>query len=121
MVYTYARVTKGKHGSEKVVKSMADSLFYDEIITICLEGFLELVISGYLEHINPWRNPSEYASVVMGYTCLLLALVMLPSVLIWVLIQDTETLYDSSFTERYGRAILDIKLHNRWTRSFYIV
>jgi hypothetical protein len=82
----FSRATGGKYGSRKLIKSMVDRLFFDELITITLEGFLELCISGYLEHINPWRNSTEIMSVYAGYICLFLAIILLPSVLIWVLI-----------------------------------
>ena len=83
---------------------MVDRLFFDELITITLEGFMELCISGYLEHINPWRNYTEIFSVYVGYICLFLALITLPSVLIWVLIQDRETFDEPQFEDKYGRA-----------------
>ena len=65
---------------------------------------MELCISGYLEHINPWRNYTEIFSVYVGYICLFLALITLPSVLIWVLIQDRETFDEPQFEDKYGRA-----------------
>ena len=83
---------------------MVDRLYFDELITITLEGFMELCISGYLEHINPWRNNTETISVIAGYICLLLAIIILPSVLIWVLIQDRETFDEPQFEDTYGRA-----------------
>jgi hypothetical protein len=54
----FAKVTDGKWGSREYLKHLQEKLFFDEMISIAVEGFLELCISGYLEHINPWRNPT---------------------------------------------------------------
>jgi hypothetical protein len=40
---------------------MKKQLFWGELLTIMLEGFMELVISGYLEHSNPLNTSSGEA------------------------------------------------------------
>ena len=59
---------------------------------------MELVISGYLEHSNPLSTSSgEAKAQFVGYLSLFLALFFLPSFLIWVLIQEQNTLREHSF------------------------
>jgi hypothetical protein len=63
-----------------------------------LEGFMELVISGYLEHSNPLSTSSgEAKAQFVGYLSLFLALIVLPCLLIWVLIQEKNTLRERAF------------------------
>ena len=50
---------------------------------------MELIICGYLEMINPVETTGiERQSVYLGYFSLILGLIILPSMLIWVVIQD---------------------------------
>ena len=83
---------------------------------------MELFISGYLEYKNPLRTESgEIQSIFLGYLSLGLALLILPSCLIWVLIQDHHTLLDPSFKSQWHAAYSDISLSDRWSRSFYLI
>jgi hypothetical protein len=56
-------------------------LFFSEILTLSLEGYMELVISGYLQSKKDYLYNSIYGetiSVICGYFCLTQAFVVLP-------------------------------------------
>ena len=83
---------------------------------------MELYISGYLEIKNPLKTMGgEKWSIVVGYLCYVLAFIVLPSMIIWVMIQDRKTLLEVDFRETWSAAYSDIKIHSLWTRSFYFV
>ena len=57
------------------------TLFFSEILTLSMEGYLELVISGYLQSKKDYLYNSVYGetiSVICGYFCLIQAFVILP-------------------------------------------
>lgn len=59
--------------------------------------------------------------MITGYFCLFLALVALPGILVWILMQDRETLDEPEFKAMYGRAYTELKLESFWTKSFYLM
>lgn len=63
-----------------------NSLIFTEIILLCVEGYFELLIAGYLNFKLPLMTTNgEGWGAVMGYYCLFLALFVLPTLLIWMM------------------------------------
>ena len=74
-------------------KHLKDSLFWGEILTIMIEGYMELYISGYLEYQYPLTTSNgEKQARIIGYICLFFSLILLPGILFWIQFQDQETL-----------------------------
>jgi hypothetical protein len=85
----FALSTDGKFRSRQKAQSIFDKVFFGELISISLEGYMELIICGYLEMINPVESTGiERQSVYLGYFSFFLGLIILPSMLIWVVVQD---------------------------------
>ena len=64
-------------------------LIWGEILAILIEACLEFLISGYLQLQHPLTDyGGEVISTIIGVICLLLILVVMPTVLIYILCQD---------------------------------
>ena len=86
--------------NNRLYMQLRSTLFWGEILTIMMEGFMELYISGYLEYQYPLSTLNgEKQARVIGYLCLFLSLVLLPSLLSWVLYQNKEKLEDKDFEQ----------------------
>ena len=78
--------------SNKVYKRLNQSLVWSEFLKISIEGFMELYITGYLEYSYPLdTSAGEVKARIVGWVCLVQSLVVFPSILIWVALQDVTT------------------------------
>jgi hypothetical protein len=92
ILWLVAHQSKGRY-AKKYLNMMVEKLFFSEFIDICLGGYMELLISGYLEFSYPLTtNPSEVQALIVGLVSLAITMFVLPSMLIWVVIQDKETI-----------------------------
>ena len=111
-----------KQRQNKVYRTMKDNLIWSELLTISIEGFMELYISGYLEYSYPLDTKSgEVKAKFFGNICLVHSLFIFPSILIWVQIQEKSTLNEFLFKQTYGVLYDGINLSNTWTQSFYLI
>ena len=106
----------------KKLKNKASELFFSEILVMSIEGFIELYIAGYLNYNKPLDTTfGEIHAHYLGYVLLFLGFFFMPSALIWVYIQDRETLEQEDFEKMWGPCYADISLRNNWTRAYYII
>ena len=58
-------------------------MFYSEILLICIEGYFELLLAGFLNiKGNLVTTDGEILGVIIGYLSLCLVLVFLPGVIL---------------------------------------
>jgi hypothetical protein len=81
-------------------------MFYAEPILISVEGYMEFMISGYLNtqqfDANPLYN-GEVMSVYVGYFSLFLTFVLMPALFIYLLKKPIEEIkYNKSFRNKWG-------------------
>ena len=71
------------------VKKLQEKLFFNELLAIALEAYLEFLISGYLNieaqkklvvSDAPWYKNGDIISKYASYFCLFLAVVFIPGV-----------------------------------------
>ena len=86
-IVVFATLYLTRHRSNKVYLALRKTLFWEELLTLSIEGFMELYISGYLEYSYPLdTQPGEVKAKIIGYLCLVQSLIVFPSLLIWVAI-----------------------------------
>ena len=79
----------------KFYSGEVERLFFNEMLTLSLEGYFELVISGYLQRKKDYLYNSVYGetiSVICGYYCLTQAFVILPFCFILLISAKKENL-----------------------------
>jgi uncharacterized membrane protein len=79
----------------KFYQNEVKRLFFTEILTLSLEGYLEYVITGYLQIKKVYLYDSvwgETVSVIVGYICLVLAFIVMPSLFYFVQISTYDEL-----------------------------
>jgi hypothetical protein len=75
-----------------------------EVTAILLvSSMLEFLISGYLNTQNPlFSTYDEVIASIMGFICLALTLVVLPTLFTWILVQPVPRLEDKNFEQKYS-------------------
>ena len=68
------------------MKNLKKKLVYGEIIKIGIEAYFEFLIAGYLAtYAGIMTTNGEIVSTILGWTVLLIALVLMPLTLLWIL------------------------------------
>jgi hypothetical protein len=82
---------------------LTDLLFY-QILTIMIDGYLEIIISCYLSFKESIMTVSgESISFYTGIYVVFIALVLLPIIMIWTLVQSKDKIASEQFQYRWGR------------------
>ncbi len=78
----FSRMKNFRKFFDKTLRILIKSLLFSEILLICIEGYLELLLAGFLNiRGNLVTTDGEIMGVVIGYLSLFLVLVFLPSVI----------------------------------------
>jgi hypothetical protein len=73
-----------------LLKKLRNQLFFREILLINFEAYLELLIAGYINYKFPLKTTNgEVIAAYVSYYALFICLLVMPSVGVWVMIQDT--------------------------------
>jgi len=85
-----------------------------------IEGYFEFSIACYLQLLKPLDTfNGEKVSTVIGYSGMILVLV-LPIAIIILLLQNIDTLKQDSYINRWGAVYEGLKFHNKFELSFYL-
>ena len=84
-------------------------MFFSELIFLFVEGYMEFLISGSLAIFAPEISidKTNYA-VSTAYTCLAVAVIIIPGLYIWVLLKPIDKLQEEDFKIRWGSLFMDI-------------
>ena len=122
LILMIAYFSKGKWGTNEIYQKMKKRLFFNEIINILIEGYLEFLIAGILNFRAPLDTMNgEITSTIMGFIVLILALIALPGCAIYVLCQDLQKVNTEEFRQKWKPLVEPIKTKNRWTLAFMVV
>jgi len=122
LVYIASKLTKQ---GQKLLSILVKSMFFTEIILLLIEGFMEFLISGYLNTIDPLLNSGyngDIVSAYVGYFCLFKTIIFMPCCFIYmftrplVLIKNSET-----FKKRWHMLYLNCKDKSKFTIAYYFV
>jgi len=71
---------------KQAVEKLKEGLFFSELISLLLEAYFEMLISTYLQFRAPLDSANgEITSVGLGFLCLFLIIIFLPTASVWVL------------------------------------
>ena len=72
-------------GHEKL-KDLKKSLFWGEILIMCIEGYIELLIAGYLNtSFNLNSTNGEVTARYVAYYCLIISLFVMPLIMTFII------------------------------------
>jgi hypothetical protein len=100
---------------KEFLQRQVNKLFFSMILIICLESFIELYVTGYLQVTKPLHTTSgERAASAMGYPLLAVGLIFVPYAVLKAFLAKRETLDEPLFIRFWGPAYADIRLSNKW-------
>jgi hypothetical protein len=106
----------------KALNTLWRKLFFAPILIIVIEGFMDLSISGYVQLLSPlYTTRGEMMGSYLGYILVFLCFIVVPSSIIWTLIQSKDTFEDPDFKAMWGSCYGGITLRNNWTRAYHFV
>ena len=73
---------------KKIYQKQVNALFYNEILLLMMEGYMEFLIAGYLNYDKPICDDNasgEKIAIVVSYLCLMTTLVIVPGAMIYIL------------------------------------
>ena len=82
----YIKITKGKCGGKKILKIIIKGLFFNNIISMTMEGYFEFVIFGLVNaYTADTRTNGDTFGILIAGFCLFNAIVFLPIMLLWAI------------------------------------
>ena len=123
LFWIFVKITRSKYGGNEYLQNSQKNLFFGPIISIGLEGYLELLIAGYFtlaSNVRPIYAGDTFAQY-LGYFSLLIALVYLPFSNLYVISKGKADLENEEFKQRWGSFYHNLKKESAWTMSFEIV
>ena len=106
-----------------MVSKISQRLFFRDLISICLDGYIELLISGFLNlgllNVVESKLLGDIISYYIAILSLLLTLVLVPLIALYVLLQPLETLANPDFARKWSGFYENIKLKSKLHLLFY--
>ena len=111
-----------RKNNPKYLKELLARLFWDDLLTIFLETFIEFLVCGYHQYINPhYDSFIERFSFYLGISVSGLCIVFLTFALIKIQLTSTKTLKNQEFVASWGCLISEVKVEDKWQRAFNLV
>jgi hypothetical protein len=116
-------VTKKKLGGKKTYKFLYRKLFFNFIIEVSLEAYMELYIYGYISISSQFSFLSgDMIGIIIGFFSLLLSIVFLPfSLLKIIFFTNKQTLHFERNIETWGSLYEGIKYKTKYELSYNLV
>jgi hypothetical protein len=122
MVKLYSLTKSRFHKSHKWVIKLKEKLFFGELFALLLEAYLELVLSGYLNQLEPiYSTDGDTAGAVVGYTMLIFCGFGMPLLYIKMLLSPLDSFEKPSFKQKWGQFYERIKIDCKYKLCFYLV
>lgn len=116
-------LTKSRfHKSHKWVVKLKKKLFFGELFTLLLEAYLELVLSGYLNQLEPvFTSNGDIAGAVVGYTMLIVCGLGMPIIYVKMLQNPLEKFTQPNFERKWGSFYDRIRTDCKYKLCFYLI
>jgi len=122
MVKLYSLTKSRYHKSHKWVIKLKEKLFFSELFALLLEAYLELVLSGYLNQLEPiFSSDGDIAGAVVGYTMLIVCGFGMPLLYIKMLLSPLDNFQKPNFKQKWGQFYERIKIDCKYKLCFYLV
>lgn len=97
---------------------MYDYLFFDSIIILFLEGYIEFLISGYLNLRQMDTDTiADVASAIVICVCLFICIIVLPISQFFLIWADDETLEQERYLNRVGSLYRNLRWQSKLSRA----
>ena len=122
IVFILLKPFTDKETVNELYSSRKDKLIFGDLLTISLEGYMELLISGIL-NLEAYRYTTggEVAGLILSRISLGLTLVVLPVLLIWILFTKQEKIEDEEFKARWGSLYHEVSHRSKMALAFFSV
>lgn len=84
---------------------MGDQIFYSEIILLVIEGYMEFVVSFYLQ-VTSEQAEWYWFSAILG----ILLFILFPGLIIWVARKGKDILLSQIFKTKWGALYFELKV-----------
>lgn len=102
--------------------NLSKTLFFGEVILISLEAYFELLISGYMNYLFKLHSKNgELIAVYSSYYCILMALIILPLMMVYVLTRPMAVIQQNWFENRWGSLFEGYKRETKWQLAANLV
>ena len=97
-------------------------MFFGELLSLCIDGYSEWVISGYLNLRQPlYAYNGDYVGNVSAFMCLLFSLGFVPISLLYFMLQSTDKYSEPGFITKWGFFLNDLKPNSKWSTGYFVI
>ena len=118
LMYIFVFLISKKTGKWKAYKKyLQKKLFYNELITIFIEAYIEFLISGCLTltYEQKVTKSGDIFSKYLGMTTIFVAVIILPLVLVYLILRiNSKRDFKKIKISNLGAFFEDIKKQNKW-------
>ena len=105
----------------KFYEKIKQNMFFNEILIIIIEGYIEFLFAGILIFQVPENNQDNNIVLIgIGSLYLIVCIVVIPIIFIWILHQKLEFLKSEEFEKRWGALIENIRLNCKINVTNYL-
>lgn len=103
-----------------MLKVIQGEIFFNIILEVTLEGYLEFSIDGYINFRNINLDyPGEIIGALLSCFCIFMDFIFVPAVLIWInLFKDKYDLKKKAFKEKWGVIYVGYKYNSKYVRLY---
>jgi hypothetical protein len=99
---------------KKYSEGLFEQLIFGELIVISLEAYFEFIIAGYLNYLFQLNSTDgEVTAIYTSYYSLVMAIIILPSMMIFVINRPLSEIKEESFKKRWGSLYDGFRLHSK--------
>jgi hypothetical protein len=103
----------------KLNEYLKKHLLFNELILISLGSYFELLISGYLNYLEPlYTYSGDIISVYLSYYCLVMTIILLPLSFIYLLTREVQNINNPYFLNSYGGLCEGVSIRDKWSLSY---
>ena len=119
---SYISITKGKFGGLWLYNYLIKGLFFNAVLLMTMEAYLDFVIFGFL---NLYTLDVSMDGEILGsfetFFCLIQAVFFLPFTLIWAMFKDKNYISSKEFRKKFKVLYEFINLKNRFSRLYNLI
>lgn len=91
LMVIYILITNGKCGGKNLLKFMIKDLFFNNLISMTMEGYFEFVIYGLVNaYTADTKTNGDVLGIIIAAFCLYNAIIFLPILLLWAIFTKNQ-------------------------------
>ena len=100
---------------------MKRQLFFKEILSLIIDGYIEWMASGLLNQMHFVTTKSgETAGNVTSFFCLFFSFILVPCSLLWIIFRPFARQYQKAFLRKFGFFFEDISTHSKFQSLYFV-